>query len=389
MRHVNANISPLSRATAALCTLLLALMISLLPLASVQAHAAEANSASAHAARLWPFDARVNVGFFIAVVDEGTESYPQSEDELLQILTGVYSPGIYIDNAFDASDFAAYGGSLYEQELYDLSGEAINERILVAPSTEQIADACARGGIDFDPETQTVIWYVVKSALSTWDTVWHIDGLLIPKAIAPEPDEPEPVDPETPTDPEPDDPSDPDPDPNPDEPDTPTDPEPNPDPEETDETDDGTASSDQNPSAQEKPVDTASEPPTQPPASPTPNIEFLPTASATPIASDSHSPASDLVDPAESETASPAPSSEVETPLQMRSDTPSVSSPESGAPQTILSGPVSTALHITGAVGLAGVVAGTVVLNIAAAQAGNALSSIDSQLRSRGKGRRR
>ena len=168
MQHANANIRHLAHGAAALLALLLVAAISILPLASAQAHADEASPASASARWLWPFDAQVDVGFFIAVVDEGTASYPQNEEELQQILTGVYSPGIYIDDAFDASDFAAYGGDLYDQELYDLSGASINERILIFPTDDQIAAACAQEGIDFDPETQTVVWYVVKSALSTW-----------------------------------------------------------------------------------------------------------------------------------------------------------------------------------------------------------------------------
>ena len=215
MQHANANIRHLAHGAAALLALLLAAAISILPLTSAQAHADEASPASASARWLWPLDAQVDVGFFIAVVDEDTASYPQNEEELQQILTGVYSPGIYIDDAFDASDFAAYGGDLYDQELYDLSGASINERILIFPTDDQIAAACTQEGIDFDPETQTVVWYVVKSALSTWDTVWHIDGLLVPKAIAPDPDEPvDPTDPDDPDDPEnpvnPEDPDDPD-----------------------------------------------------------------------------------------------------------------------------------------------------------------------------------
>ena len=49
----------------------------------------------------------------------------------------------------------------------------------------------------------------------------------------------------------------------------------------------------------------------------------------------------------------------------------------------------STALHVVGAVGLAGVAAGVIAANVGMAQAGSALSSLDSQLRGRGRGRRR
>lgn len=432
MQHANANIRHLAYGAAALLALLLAAAISILPLTSGQAHADEASPASASARWLWPLDAQVDVGFFIAVVDEDTASYPQNEEELQQILTGVYSPGIYIDDAFDASDFAAYGGDLYDQELYDLSGASINERILIFPTDDQIAAACTQEGIDFDPETQTVVWYVVKSALSTWDTVWHIDGLLVPKAIAPDPDEPvdpDPDDPDTPAGPDPDDPTVPDdpeapvdPDPVPDDPD---DPQPD-DPGSSEDPDDSVVPDDpdvpaedpspsdpDDPSA-EDPGDTsipgdggstaaggqdgpsggaAAEAPSQTQGGGIAGhasgqaLTSLPTAPAA-----TNAPASAAAEPSSVDEDGPATEviEDAETPLQALSGlSDNVLSGGVAAPQSSLSESASTALRVTGAVGLAGVAAGVVALNIAMAQAGNALSSLDSRLRDRGKGRRR
>ena len=451
MQHANANIRHLAHGAAALLALLLAAAISILPLTSGQAHADEASPASASARWLWPLDAQVDVGFFIAVVDEDTASYPQNEEELQQILTGVYSPGIYIDDAFDASDFAAYGGDLYDQELYDLSGASINERILIFPTDDQIAAACTQEGIDFDPETQTVVWYVVKSALSTWDTVWHIDGLLVPKAIAPDPDEPSnPDDPDTPAGPDPDDPTvpddpeapvDPDPapddpdDPQPDDPEAPVDPDPVPDDPDDPQPDDPGSSEDpddsvvpddpdvpaedpspsdpDDPSA-EDPGDTsipgdggstaaggqdgpsggaAAEAPSQTQGGGIAGhasgqaLTSLPTAPAA-----TNAPASAAAEPSSVDEDGPATEviEDAETPLQALSGlSDNVLSGGVAAPQSSLSESASTALRVTGAVGLAGVAAGVVALNIAMAQAGNALSSLDSRLRDRGKGRRR
>ena len=473
MQHANANIRHLAHGAAALLALLLAAAISILPLTSGQAHADEASPASASARWLWPLDAQVDVGFFIAVVDEDTASYPQNEEELQQILTGVYSPGIYIDDAFDASDFAAYGGDLYDQELYDLSGASINERILIFPTDDQIAAACTQEGIDFDPETQTVVWYVVKSALSTWDTVWHIDGLLVPKAIAPDPDEPsnpddpdtpagpdpddpdtpagpDPDDPDTPAGPDPDDPTvpddpeapvDPDPapddpdDPQPDDPEAPVDPDPVPDDPDDPQPDDPGSSEDpddsvvpddpdvpaedpspsdpDDPSA-EDPGDTsipgdggstaaggqdgpsggaAAEAPSQTQGGGIAGhasgqaLTSLPTAPAA-----TNAPASAAAEPSSVDEDGPATEviEDAETPLQALSGlSDNVLSGGVAAPQSSLSESASTALRVTGAVGLAGVAAGVVALNIAMAQAGNALSSLDSRLRDRGKGRRR
>lgn len=444
MQHANANIRHLAHGAAALLALLLAAAISILPLTSAQAHADEASPASASARWLWPLDAQVDVGFFIAVVDEDTASYPQNEEELQQILTGVYSPGIYIDDAFDASDFAAYGGDLYDQELYDLSGASINERILIFPTDDQIAAACTQEGIDFDPETQTVVWYVVKSALSTWDTVWHIDGLLVPKAIAPDPDEPtNPDDPDTPAGPDPDDPTEPDDpeapddpdDPQPDDPGASEDPDPVPDDPDDPQPDDPGSSEDPDDSVVPEDPDVPAEDPSpsdpDDPSAEDPGdtsipgdggstaaggqdgpsggaaaeapsqtqgggiaghasgqaLTSLPTAPAA-----TNAPASAAAEPSSVDEDGPATEviEDAETPLQALSGlSDNVLSGGVAAPQSSLSESASTALRVTGAVGLAGVAAGVVALNIAMAQAGNALSSLDSRLRDRGKGRRR
>lgn len=431
MQHAKADIRHLARVAAMLCALMLASAISILPLASAQAHADEVAFASASGIR--SLNAQVDVGFFIAVVDDGAASYPQNEEELQQILTGVYSPGIYIDAAFDASDFAEFGGGLYDQELYDLSGASINERILTLPTEDQIATACAQGGIDFDPESQTVVWYVVKSAQSTWDTVWHIDGLLVSKAIAPDPDEP--VDP----DPDPDVPVDPEPEPEPDpDPDVPVDPEPDPDPDvpvdpnpdapEQDDpsSPDDTSDSDENPVPSD-PDDPSAEDPdnTVIPGddghtsddnqngSSSGSVQNAPheqdgeTAghasdqaivplSTAPLASGKPAPAANgsLASENEAETKDEAPAAEViedaDTPLQALSGiSDSAFSQGIAAPQSSLSESASTALHVAGAVGLVGVAAGAIALNVTMAQAGSALSSLDSRLRDRGRGRRR
>ncbi len=384
--------------------------------------------------------AHVSVGFFVAVVKDGTDSYPQNEEELQQILTGVYSPGIYIDQAFDASDFAEFGGELYGDQLYDLTGEAIDARILQLPTEEQIAEACARGGIDFDPETQTVVWYVVKSADSVWDSMWHIDGLLVPKEIAPEPgepedpdepevpdpDEPDPdvPDPDEPDVPDPDEPDTPDPDvPDPDEPDTPDPDEPGADvdpdvPGDDDEQDSPDASKPDNSGDAAQPefpdasngdvshvVDAARPSPNtslhQGGSSQMPNdvsspfwdtpsplgqdiavINDVPQADG--ANSDELAKADGSLDVSADAAAAASSISEEDTPLGVTTPVPG-EEPAIGG----ISEAASTALHVVGAVGLAGVAAGVIAANVGMAQAGSALSSLDSQLRGRGRGRRR
>lgn len=384
-------------------------------------------------------EAHVNVGFFVAVVKDGTDSYPQNEEELQQILTGVYSPGIYIDQAFDASDFAEFGGELYGDQLYDLTGEAIDARILQLPTEEQIAEACARGGIDFDPETQIVVWYVVKSADSVWDSMWHIDGLLVPKEIAPEPGEPE--DPDEPEVPDPDepDPDVPDPDepdvPDPDEPDTPDPDVPDPDEPDTPDPDEPGADVDPDvPGDDEQDTPDASEPdnssdaaqPESPDASngdvshvvdaarPSPNTSLhqggssqMPNDVSSPFwdtpsplgqdiavindvpqadgaNSDELAKADSSLDVSADAAAAASSISEEDTPLGVTTPVPG-EEPAIGG----ISEAASTALHVVGAAGLAGVAAGVIAANVGMAQAGSALSSLDSQLRGRGRGRRR
>lgn len=359
------------RATALLSALLLAASLGC-AVPCGWAYAAPVPDEGAQVAYGEPSESHVNVGFFVAVVKEGTDSYPQNEEELQQILTGVYSPGIYIDQAFDASDFAEFGGDAYGDELYDLTGEAINARILTFPTEEQIAEACARGGIEFDLETQTVVWYVVKSADSVWDTMWHIDGLLVPKEIAPGPDEPE----EPGTD-EPDA-------PDPDEPDTPVDP------------DDPEVPVDPDEPAVSKPSSTHESlpgnlnvntniPSEAPGAGATPTAIGPREGASQPQAKDSAEPAADAKAPAAPADASNAANSiaQDETPLGAAPAVPGEEPVPGG-----ISEAASTALHAVGALGLAGVAAGVIAANVAAAQAGSALSSLDSQLRGRGRGRR-
>lgn len=430
MTHVIANISHDARRlpTLACALLLAAFLIFALVASHAPAYAAESggDDASTEASSSRASEAHVNVGFFVAVVKDGTDSYPQNEEELQQILTGVYSPGIYIDQAFDASDFAEFGGELYGDQLYDLTGEAIDARILQVPTEEQIAEACARGGIDFDPETQTVVWYVVKSADSVWDSMWHIDGLLVPKEIAPEPGEPE--DPDEPEVPDPDepDPDVPDPDepdvPDPDEPDTPDPDEPGADvdPDVPDDDQDapdaskpdnsGDVAQPESPSVSEGDASHAGDAPAhsssstsvqQGASSQMPNGVSSPFAdTANPSSqdaaatndapqaddadSDEPSKADDSLDVSADAATAASSIAEEETPLGAATPVPGEESAIRG-----MSEAASTALHVVGAVGLAGVAAGVIAANVGMAQAGSALSSLDSQLRGRGRGRRR
>lgn len=362
----------LRRAFAGLCAALLLAVGMCVPAVPSTAFADEGQDAR-FGSTWYPWyddsDPYVDIEFYIAVVKEGVESYPANEDEVKQILTGQYSSGIRFDDAFDASDFQEFGGDLFGEELYDLTGEQLEARILASPSEEAIARVCAQAGIDYDPETQTVVWYVAKSARSLFDNVWHIDGLLVPKDIAPEP-EPEP-EPEPDTDTEPDSPSpDPEPDPTPDlEPGNDLDSEPG---------------SNMDPEQELLPLP---EPESQPatvsesvsnPALANEAAGEPATASARAEEQDAPIAVDESIEDPETPLAAASPMQAATGPLASQSN------PADGFAQ-----PVSTAVHVAGAVGLVGVAAGVVVVNIGAAQAGNALSSIDSSLRDRARRRRR
>lgn len=342
-------------------------------------------------------EAVVDVGFFIAEVEEGATSYPEDQSQLDGFITGNYTDGIILEDAFDASDFAEFGGELYGLELYDLSGAEIVERMLKAPTEEQIAWACAHSAtkIDYDPETQTVVWYVAKSTTLVGHSYWHIDGLLVPKEIAPDPE----PDPDPDPDPEPDPEPDPDPDPEPD-PGPGTDPEPDPGP--------GT-----DPDEGEDP---APDPDPDPEPTPDPNpdddvdSDEDPDSIINDPADESNTGDSDNADASAGgsspETIIDLPTPAAPSPSSSAASVAAESAPSSlgnaiqGSASNTLSGvsaasgpdavqTASTVLHVAGAAGLAGTAIAIVVANVGMAQAGSALSSLDSSLRNRGKGRRR
>ena len=165
MRKAELGISRILRGAAALVVAALLAVFMCVPALSSQAYGDERWGGSSWFDDSDDRDAIVDVGFFIAEVEEGATSYPEDQSQLDGFITGNYADGIILEDAFDASDFAEFGGDLYGLEHYDLTGADIVERMLKAPTEEQIAWACAHSAtkIDYDPETQTVVWYVAKS----------------------------------------------------------------------------------------------------------------------------------------------------------------------------------------------------------------------------------
>lgn len=320
-------------------------------------------------------EAVVDVGFFIAEVEEGATSYPEDQSQLDGFITGNYTDGIILEDAFDASDFAEFGGELYGLELYDLSGAEIVERMLKAPNEEQIAWACAHSAtkIDYDPETQTVVWYVAKSTTLVGHSYWHIDGLLVPKEIAPDPD----PDPDLEPDPEPDPGLGTDPDEGEDPaPDLDPDPEPTPDPNPDDDVD-----------SDEDPDSIINDPADESNTGDSGNADASAGDSSPETIIDLPTPAAPSPSSSAASVAAESASSSLGNAIQGSASNTLLGASAPSGPDAVQT--ASTVLHVAGAAGLAGTVIAIVVANVGMAQAGSALSSLDSSLRNRGKGRRR
>ena len=123
--------------------------------------------------------------FYIAMLNDDSQ-LPSSAEELRANLKG-YTQGITLQNVFN--DFAAVDnmrveGQGSEFRILDFTGESVHAELAVLPTADQISAVCN----SFDPEVQTVVWYVVKNQS---DGI-HIDGLLVQKAAVPtEPETPD------------------------------------------------------------------------------------------------------------------------------------------------------------------------------------------------------
>ena len=60
----------------------------------------------------------------------------------------------------------------------DTTGAAVSANLSATPSDDVVKQACANSQkLSFDPETQTVVWYVIKN-----EGTWHVDGAIRNKA---------------------------------------------------------------------------------------------------------------------------------------------------------------------------------------------------------------
>ena len=117
--------------------------------------------------------------------------------------TQYYSDGIRVNEAVLTDSFV-YDNNITSNLCDDgyTASNGVSGKLLQVPSVADIQ----RVYPSFDPNTQYVLWYVIKQALTPypdWDVFIHVDGVVLPKEIAVEPEEPEtPAEPADPIEPE-------------------------------------------------------------------------------------------------------------------------------------------------------------------------------------------
>ncbi|MDB1807357.1 MBG domain-containing protein, partial [Eggerthella lenta] len=81
-------------------------------------------------------------------------------------------------NASEYTKGIAVSGAVKIAEFYADSANGVTSRLNGWPSDNQIKSACNNAKLSFDPETQYVLWYVVKH-----EAAWHVDGVLLEKSL--------------------------------------------------------------------------------------------------------------------------------------------------------------------------------------------------------------
>jgi uncharacterized repeat protein (TIGR02543 family) len=111
---------------------------------------------------IWSTASTTNASFYIRL-DGTIPTEPQSHS------SSEYTGAITISGAI-ASGHAYF---------YTDSTNGVASQLSAVPTDAQVAAACAAKGITYDTTKQYVLWYVVKNEGS-----WHIDGVLLNKAMA-------------------------------------------------------------------------------------------------------------------------------------------------------------------------------------------------------------
>ncbi|MDY5509160.1 DUF5979 domain-containing protein [Dysosmobacter sp.] len=101
--------------------------------------------------------------------------HPSSGTSGAGMLTGTIASASEVHVNFNSNHVGSYTAAELKNTF-----SAVSSHILSAPTTEEIQNA----GIDFDPATQEVLWYVVKNhddGNQGGCPNWHVDGVIIDK----------------------------------------------------------------------------------------------------------------------------------------------------------------------------------------------------------------
>lgn len=174
----------------------LVLSMALLPAVSVAEEVSLPDAeAGAGASDLPPQEDPVCIqAMFFVAYPEDPSKLPETEADLGDVR---YSDAIHIEGAIDpAVDWLENPSE--GTKAFGFDGKDVAAHLVCVPTNDQLVAAVADSGGSFDPETQTVVWYVIKSLSDGW----HVDGILVDKvAVEPEPDPEEPTPPTDPVDP--------------------------------------------------------------------------------------------------------------------------------------------------------------------------------------------
>lgn len=99
-------------------------------------------------------------------------------DGLIPFEPSGYSSALYIPSGSATS----LEGSLRWPIAVTNNLEAVASNIQAAPSDRQIQEAMSAAGRSFDPQTQTVVWYVAKGRAAGAANTWNVDGIVVDKA---------------------------------------------------------------------------------------------------------------------------------------------------------------------------------------------------------------
>lgn len=75
----------------------------------------------------------------------------------------------------------ALSGTLRHPVAITNNPDMVVSNLREVPSDEMIASVLSQGGMQYSPDTQKIVWYVIKSRSSGAAGTWNVDGIIVPK----------------------------------------------------------------------------------------------------------------------------------------------------------------------------------------------------------------